>query len=259
MVYFMKSNDLWIFLHPPRTGGNTIIETIIKEYPKEEIYLPSVTRYQKNPETFNPNKVRFMLGHATYYGMHKLVPNKNPKYFVVLRDPAERLISHYNAKMQNEQNKIPFDKWYKNQIKNEMVHVLDLKYNGSPSTRINTPNMFMPLIRKLNYKTTYSLQTAYFKIKGLNKKNDVKKLENAKKLLDACWYVAITEKSDKDFPFLLKSMGVKNTKYVNDGESKKILVLDDKLRQKIYQENPLDWELYNYALDLREKKLNQIS
>ncbi|MBS3086409.1 sulfotransferase family 2 domain-containing protein [Candidatus Pacearchaeota archaeon] len=249
---------LWIFLHPPRTGGNTIIETLLKKFPREEIFMASLARYKLDTEEFKPKKVRFMLGHATYYGIHKLVPDKEPRYFIVLRDPAERLISHYNAKMEKEMKKISFDAWYKNQIKNEMVHVLDLKLKGSPSTRIHTPSIFLPIIRKLNYKAFYFIQAFIFNLLRLNKKNDYRKLENAKKLLDLCWFVAILEKSDKDFKFLLKAMGIKNPKWVDDGVSKKIVKIDEKLRQKIYKENPLDVQLYKYALKVREEKLKLI-
>jgi len=281
----MDNNNLWIFLHPPRTGGNTIIETLLKKFPREEIFLPSVSRYQKSTKNIDSSKIRFILGHAAYYGIHKMVPNKEPKYFVILRDPVDRIISHYNAKMQNEKNKISFDEWYKNQIKNEMVHFLDLKYKGSESSRINIPKIFSPLIRiipfanksvyegyknselsislnkKISYNKIYSLQTLLFKILGLTQssnKNNYKKFENAKKLLDLCWFVGITEKSNQDFRFLLKAIGVQNPKWMDDGVSKKIIKIDNKLRKKIYEENPLDVELYNYALNLRRKfYLNQ--
>ncbi len=250
----MDNKILWIFLHLPRIGGNTISEFIRKRVLKEEIFLSSIERYQKNPKVPDKNKTKFMFGHATYYGMHKLIPGKEPRYFVFLRDPAERLISHYNSKMQNEKKRIPFDKWYKNQIKNEVVHILNLKLKGSESTRINTPKLFLPILRRLNYKTTYFIQTIMFNLFGLNKKNNLKKLENAKKLLDLCWFVGISEKSKIDFKFLLNIMGIRNKKIMDLGVSKKIVKINDQLRKKIYRENPLDVELYNYALKLNKSK-----
>ncbi len=250
----MRNKVLWIYLHPPRTGGGTVLNTLEREIPKKEIFSTSVVRYQKNPEKFDKNKIRFIIGHATYYGIHKLIPDKNPKYFVFLRDPAERLISHYNGKMLNEKKLIPFDKWYKNQIKNELVHFLDLKYKGSNATRIHVSKIFLPILRNMNYKKTYFIQTIMFNLFGLNKKNDLKKLENAKKLLDLCWFVGIIENSDRDVPFLFKSMGLKNAEWRKTTLPKKIIKVDDKLRKKIYRENPLDVELYNYALKLNKSK-----
>jgi Sulfotransferase family len=250
----MDDNILWILLHPPRTAGNTITETILKNFPRDQIYMTSLARYGLDTEKFNKDKVRFILGHATYYGIHKLVPQRIPRYIVLLRDPAERLVSHYNEKMQNEENKIPFDRWYQNQIKNEMVNFLDLKLKGSESSRMRVPRFILPLIQKVNYKTVYSIQTVIFNLLGLNKKNDLKKLENAKKLLGLCWFVAITEKSKEDFKFIFDSIGLKGIKYENDSQSKKVVEVGDELRQQIYKENPLDLELYKYGLQLNKKQ-----
>ena len=139
----MKDNILWIFLHPIRTGGNTLIEHIKKQVPADEIFLSSVARYKCDVfSKFDRNKTRFALGHATYYGMHKLAPNKEARYFIFLRDPAERVLSYYNTQMQLMNKKIPFDIWYKHQVKNDLVNFLDLKYRGSESSKVYTPQTF---------------------------------------------------------------------------------------------------------------------
>jgi hypothetical protein len=250
----MKDNILWIFLHPIRTGGNTLIEYIRKQTPEDEIALTSEIRYKLNSKKLNKDKVRFMLGHATYYGIHKLAPDKEPRYFVFLRDPAKRVISYYNAKMQEVKDKIPFDIWYKNQMKNDLINFLDLKYKGSESSRIHTPKIFMPFIRKLNYKTFSFLQNIASHLLKIRGNREKEKLENAKKLLDLCWFVGIVENSKEDFEFLFKEMGLKKEKLEDVNISKKILELNDELREKIYKENPLDVELYQYALKLNKQQ-----
>ena len=256
----MKNNILWVFIHPIRSGGNTLIEFIKEKVPKEEYLLASVVRYQKNPEEINKDKIRFLLGHATYYGMHNLVPGKQPRYFIIVRDPAERVVDYYNAKMEMVDKKIPFDVWYKNQMKNDLVNFLDLKYSGSESTRVHTPKFFMPVIRRLNYKAFYFLQTLALKILKIKKEDERKKLENAKKLLELCWFVGVLEKSKEDFGFILKQMRFKNPKWGNDAAVKiKTIEINDKIRQKIYEENKLDVELYKYALELRKKKIKEIT
>ena len=251
----MDNKILWIFLHPPRTAGGSLVAAISKKFHGDEVFDTSLARYKLNSQKLNKDKVKFIVGHATYYGIHKLVPNKIPRYFILLRDPVERLVSNYNVKMDKEKNIIPFDKWYKNQIKNELVHVLDLKFRGSESTRINVPKPFLPILRRLNYKTFYFIQAIMFNLLGLNKRNNTKKLENAKKLLDLCWFIGLVEKDDKDLKFLIDVLGIKDYKWkMIDPPYKKFLTVDDKLRKKIYEENPLDFELYKYALALRDKK-----
>lgn len=255
----MDDKTLWIFLHPIRSGGGTILEYLRERIPADEISFTSEVRYKfDNAKKPDKNKVRFMLGHATYYGIHTLTPNKEPRYFIFLRDPAERVISYYNAKMQEIGKKIPFDIWYKNQMKNDLTNFLDLKYKGSESTRIHTPKIFMPIVRKLNYKAFYFLQTLVSNIFKTNKKKEPKKLENAKRLLNACWFVGIIENSKKDLKFLFKEMGLKNPKWTNKGAAKKTLELDDKLKKKIYDENKLDVEIYRYALKLNKQKRHSL-
>ena len=112
----------------------------------------------------------------------------------------------------------------------------------------------MLIIRKFSYKTNYFIQNIVSSILGIRKGGERKKLENAKKLLNLCWFVGIAENSREDFGFLFKEMGLKKEKLEDVNASKKILELNDKLRKKIYDENPLDVELYQYALDLRDKK-----
>ena len=254
LFYLMNDNILWIHLHPPRTGGGSIIAVLLEKFP-EGVFDASKARYKLDSKKLDKKKARFIVGHATYYGIQKLVPNKIPRYFIFLRNPAESLIDNYNIKMNSEKKIIPFEEWYKNQIKNELVHVLDLKFRGSESIRINVPKTFMPIIRKLNYKTFYFIQKILVNILGLNKKNDLKKLENAKKLLDLCWFVGILEKSEEDFKFLFDAIGLKNIKWKkSDDPYKEPQKINDELRQKIYKENPLDLKLYQYALKLNKEK-----
>lgn len=256
----MKDNFLWIFIHPIRSGGGTILEYLRERVPEDEVSFTSEIRYNfSNAKKLNRDKVRFMLGHATYYGIHKLVPNKEPRYFIFLRDPAESVVSYYNAKMQELKEKIPFDVWYKNQVKDDLVNFLDLKYRGSESSRIHTPKIFVPILRKLNYKTFYFLQTLVSKFLKTSRKNQLNKLENAKKLLDACWFIRILGlDEDADFRLLINAMGFKDSTWEKKTGTKNTLKVTPEIREKIYKENPMDVELYNYAVKLRKEKLSEI-
>jgi len=162
--------------------------------------------------------------------------------------------------MQEIKNKIPFDEWYKKQMKNDLVNFLDLKYRGSESSRINTPKFFMPLIKKLNYKSFYFLQTMTSHFLNFFGSNEKEKLENAKKLLDLCWFIRILDNDeDKDFNFLINAMGLKDFKWEKKtGLTKNTFKITPKIRQMIYKDNALDYELYNYALELRKKKIDRI-
>ncbi len=253
----MNKNNVWIFLHSPRTGGNTLIKHIIDNIPKNEIYLASSQRYKNSPIQKEISRVRFILGHATYYGIHKLVPEKEPHYFTFLRDPADRLVSFYNIKMQDypPKKRISFEEWYKSQPKNELVQFYHLKYIGSSSSHVNVPKAFTPFLRKIgnNYKITLFLSTLAGSLKNLFKNSD-KKFKNAKKMLEICDYVAITENSDKDLKLLFKRMGLKTSRWRNVNKSQKIYSLSKKMRNKIYQDHSQDYRLYKYALKLNKNQ-----
>ncbi|PIO08357.1 hypothetical protein COU59_01890 [Candidatus Pacearchaeota archaeon CG10_big_fil_rev_8_21_14_0_10_34_12] len=249
-----KKDELWIFLHIPRTGGNTISEALIKKFPGQ-VLLTSHIRYQKNPYKINKSNIRFILGHATYFGIHKSYPDKIPRYFTFIRDPAERIVSQYNQRMQELKKRISFDEWHKNQVKNEMVHFLDLKFKGAESSNVNTPRFFMPFVKKMNYKAVYTAHSLIFKLLRLHKKNNFQKLANARKVLDSCYFIGLTGRNE-DYYNVLNLMSVKGKKLKIQGKSKKVLKLDEELREKIHEEHPLDLELYNYAKTLRKLKLD---
>ena len=93
-------------------------------------------------------------------------------------------------------------------------------------------------------------------------------LKLAKKLLDLCWYVGITELLDHDLPDLFSAMGLPTTwknyrvagqpgnaleglSHPKDGEViHTYYTFDDAMRQHIYTDHPHEVQLYEYALQL---------
>lgn len=273
-----KDNELFIFLHLQRSGGTTLnghlysnlkpeIEFIHLGSPwasKNE--LKKLGLFEERPIN-ERNKARVITGHKAYYGVHKFVPQKSPKYITFLRNPADRLVSFYNS-INWANNKPPFKEWYKTRRKNEMVHFYSSKFLGEKETT-KVPSFFKRLygfkkgeeiiflVKKLGKRTGFF---------GKQKENGIAEFENAKKLLDLCWYVGITESSKNDFKFLFRSMGIpieyknynvtgKNagTIFAEAKQNKEPYVLDKKTRSEIYRENSLDLKLYKYAIRLNRK------
>jgi len=251
----MGDNDLWIFLHAPRTGGTTVIKYIVESVPENEIIMPSGLRYNEGKKNFDKNRARFILGHAAYWGMHKEFPGKNPKYFTFVRDPAERIVSYYNEKFKDypKSKIIPFNKWYPSQPKNEMVRFFNLKLQGSASSHIKVPKSLTFLVRiiKGRYKIFNFLHSS---IRKVSRPVSEKDLENAKKLLGQCAFVGIIENAKEDSKFLFDLMGINCPEWQRSSTYKKKLVMaTEEIRKKVYRDNHLDYELYNYALELNKK------
>jgi hypothetical protein len=86
-----------IFLHIQKTAGTTIHRIIERYYPLESIYFFDAFTYTY--EHFlsigeaGRAKIRMLRGHMVF-GPHEHLPQPST-YFTVLRDPIERVISHY--------------------------------------------------------------------------------------------------------------------------------------------------------------------
>ena len=91
-----------IFLHIPKTAGTSLRQAIGSAYePHERLYLydnPSLEgslspkEFKQLPEETRA-RLRFVMGHIPF-GLHRSIPRES-RYVVVLRDPVERVVSHY--------------------------------------------------------------------------------------------------------------------------------------------------------------------
>lgn len=253
----MKKKPLYIFLHIPKTGGSTFSVHLMENLHQEDFLNTTQLRYKfdlRKVNSLDKNKIKVILGHASYYGIHKLFKNREPKYIIFLRDSAERIVSSYNFEMRvMKSENISFWKWYKTQPKNELVDFLDMKFKGKKGSKLNLPDKIIPIlnffIRPKNYLFFKKIYRLLKKIQEISKNKQKQKFENAKKLIDKCWYVGFIPRLDNDLKFLFKKIGVP-VKYKNKNvthKSKKLFELDNKTRKKLYKDNNYDKQLVEYA------------
>lgn len=96
--YHRVSTDTTIiFLHIQKTAGTTLHRIIERYYTPEEIYFFDAHTYTyeqfSNLSAAERVSIRMLRGHMVF-GPHELLPQPTT-YFTVLRDPIERVISHY--------------------------------------------------------------------------------------------------------------------------------------------------------------------
>ena len=118
--YRMPAKDVaLIFLHIPKTGGTTLHSVIDRQYPKQAIFHIKGTRVREYTERFKslPEEERANIwclkGHMPF-GLHTHLPQPST-YITMLRDPIDRMISHYYFV-----KKVPSHKLHKEVISRNM-------------------------------------------------------------------------------------------------------------------------------------------
>ncbi|MCS3754374.1 hypothetical protein GGP79_002338 [Salinibacter ruber] len=89
-----------IFLHIPKAAGSTLIRILRRQYPPEQRHTistspsvqMSIEAFRNKPEA-ERRGIRCVMGHGTF-GLHNALVGPT-QYIALLRDPVERIISHY--------------------------------------------------------------------------------------------------------------------------------------------------------------------
>jgi len=254
----MKDTVVWIFLHLPKSGGTTFNAHLYKhlKWDEEIVHLGNWGRkyrrrhnrksfYLRNTE--ERKKIKVLVGHHTFYGIHRWIPWKEPRYITFLREPASRLVSAYNFQFSKMDRKPPenFDSFLQ-QRKNPMCSFYYWRRNLYAHF-LNEALSFFDVGHRCIEANIFG---------------------KAKDVLDKCWYIGITEKLDQDLAFLFDTIGVptdwKNYRVTGDKKSSiselrddaendipKKLKVNNEIRKKVNISSPLDVELYRYGLKLR--------
>lgn len=88
-----------IFLHVPKAAGTTLNRVIENQYPPESVLAIDPARQEAALEEFKclppseREKIRLLRGHIGY-GLHIYLPSP-VTYITILRDPVDRVLSHY--------------------------------------------------------------------------------------------------------------------------------------------------------------------
>lgn len=261
----LNKKTLWIFLHIPKTGGNTLVAHIRIHFKIEEVLFlykrntgiprQDVEKYIQSIPDSRRNKIKIIVGHHAYYGIDKYFPNKEVKYFTFLRSPVQQIISRYNFRLMvpmgdraplgegaferskqefySQGNLLSFEQWY---LKNEKDLVL--KY-------------FLPL--------------KYFN--KLNLKISEKMFEDTKNVLDKFYFVGLTE-NPEDFYFIYHELGIKSflpkqnisKQYFKPGQKKyaeiqSLILKSDKYDQKFYEHG----KIFNIKFKKSYKNFHQVT
>jgi len=93
--YTLKENDVFYYVHIPKTAGMTF-RTVVADYFCSDEICPATLGHmmaQVNPQDLP--KYRLLLGHLVYVDFRTLLPQKQLIHATMLREPVAQLISHY--------------------------------------------------------------------------------------------------------------------------------------------------------------------
>lgn len=183
------ARPLWIFLHVPKCGGTTLKAHLERHFAMDEQLVEfshwgrSYRRTHGRPEFADrPAEERaraeILSGHQTWYGIHQLVPGaREPRYFTVLRDPAERCVSLYNFRWSRGHAPDDFDRWYEGHY----------------------------LAEQRDYMVRFFAETLF----GAGLPADpAQRLAMARQMLTRCWFVTTTDRWNEGLDYLCGAMGI---------------------------------------------------
>lgn len=242
------SRPLWIFLHVPKCGGTTLKAHLERHFTMDEQLVEFSDwgrRYRRNhgrPEFADRSPqeracAEILAGHQLDYGVHRLVPGvRTPRYFTVVRDPAERCVSLYNFRWSRGYAPDDFEAWYDGWYRPEQSdHMVQFFAERLYGTRLPA--------------------------------DPAQRLAMAQQLLSLCWFVTTTDRWNEGLDFLSRAMAIPADwqHYRAAGDSiplpashpsqrevvRRRVTLDETLRARIHADSPGDVALVDWVRDRR--------
>lgn len=235
--------DALIFLHIPKAAGSTLHKIIARQYSADEMFTINGLRVQEDIEKFKNlslaerEKIKVLKGHMTF-GLHEFLPRPST-YITILRDPVERIISHYYYVLRRPEH------YLYNQVKSENIDLQGYVEKG--------------LSNELNNGQTRLLA-------GMDDSREFSQcepqiLETAKTNLQQHFaVVGLSEKFDETLLLLQKTFEWGIPVYMKENVTKNRLLKEnvpEATLKTIKKYNQLDSEIYNYAEELFLNQINE--
>ena len=228
-----------ILLHIPKTAGTTLSTVVERQFAAGTVHSfgsnaeASIAAFDAWPSS-DKVKIRLLAGHMSF-GVHRSLPVPST-YVTMLRDPVERMISEYYYILRTPSHYLyePFAEagLSLRQALEGRLHVM----LNDPQTRLLSGVWGR---RPFGELTSHDLSVA------------------KRTLREFCSVVGIAERFDESLLLLKHTFGWRDLAYrsqnVTPGRPRRI-DLDASTLRAIERANPLDRELYDYAVNVFEQQ-----
>ena len=232
-----------IFVHIPKAAGSTLNKIIERQYEPKAIFSTkmalgvqeSIAEFKKLPEA-RKREIKVIHGHMDF-GLHEYFP-QTCTYITIIRDPVDRIISHYYFVLRTPQHYLY-----------QKVTSKDMSLKDYVTSRIST---------ELDNGQTRVLSGVESIGFG---QCSTEMLESAKKnIREHFAVVGLTERFDETLMLLKRAFGWKNHFYVKANVTKNRPIKENFSKETlnlIEKYNELDIELYKYVEQMFEEIINQ--
>lgn len=234
-----------IFLHISKTAGMTMYEIISRQFPKAAIYWVNGHRNREDVQQFmdmpeeQRRHYRCMIGH-TSYGIHEYFLQP-VDYLTILRNPVDRIISHYYYVRRSPDNKL--HRW----VTENNISLDEYASSGQASELNNGQTRMLCGIRSMDT------------VLGHEPVTDAA-LDAAKRNLEGITCIGLQERFDESLLMFQKTLGWKNIYYVKKNVTRSrssANAIPAETLQAIQEQNRLDMALYEFGRKLFEERYHQ--
>ena len=223
-----------VFLHVPKTGGQTIQSPLLRNFPQSErIYLDALDRPLDEAMNDIPLErrltARLVWGHIPY-GVHLYMPQRC-EYFTILREPLGRVVSVYKYIIRTPEHGL-----------HDRLLAEAMSLEEYLETGIDEGQTENSQTRQLSGRQFGAL--------------DRNALETAKRNLEACLVVGLTERFEETFVLLRRTFGLRMRFYRTMNVSPPYHA-SERAVELARERNELDLELYGFACELFAAQLER--
>ena len=234
-----------IFLHIPKAAGTTMNDIIERQFPQGTVFTVDGARVRESVDEFKNlpeeerRRVRCLKGHIPF-GLHEYLPHPTT-YITVLRNPVDRIISHYYYVLRTPHH-----------------YLYNTVTAGNMRLRDYVSSGISPELMNGQTKTVSGLGKADMIVREYSSAD---LLEEAKRTLqDHFVSVGLVERFDETLVLFQRLLGWQNIFYVRRNVTKKHPSQQEIAKttvEVIERENELDMALYEFAKQMFEKQIRE--